>query len=165
MYALQGKTRPTRHTLSMLSPCMPLDHTYLTWSTYNNLLWVIDRFERIPLLPSKRNTRQHPYHGGWLIYGSPSSFSPPLSQWSSRLNPRLCWWQAARLTGPIYQQTIGTFNMLVGANPSVINRHMQGLQPWRCQLCTYHSPTFSSSGLHFTSKGPARSRVILYSTN
>jgi hypothetical protein len=110
MYALQGKTRPTRHTLSKLSPCMPLGHTYLTWSTYNNLLWVINRFERIPLLPRKRNTRQHPYHVGWLIYGSPSSFSPPLSQWSSRLNPRLCWWQVARLTGPIYQHTIGKFN-------------------------------------------------------
>jgi hypothetical protein len=37
MYTLQGKTRPTRHTLSMLSPCKVYDHTYLMWSTYINL--------------------------------------------------------------------------------------------------------------------------------
>jgi hypothetical protein len=39
MYIPQGKTRPTRHTLSTLSPCMVIDHTYLTQSTYSNLLY------------------------------------------------------------------------------------------------------------------------------
>jgi hypothetical protein len=37
MYTLLGKTRPTRHTLSMLSPRIVYDHTYLTRSTYSNL--------------------------------------------------------------------------------------------------------------------------------
>jgi hypothetical protein len=38
MYTLQGKTQPTRHMLSTLSPHMVQDRTYLTWSTYSNLL-------------------------------------------------------------------------------------------------------------------------------
>jgi hypothetical protein len=37
MYTLQGKIRPTCHTLSTLSLRMVYDHTYLTWSTYSNL--------------------------------------------------------------------------------------------------------------------------------
>jgi hypothetical protein len=27
--------------------------------------------------------------------------------------------------------------LLAGANPSVLNRHRRGLQPWRCRLATY----------------------------
>jgi hypothetical protein len=53
MYTLQGKTRPTRHTYPTLSPCMVPEHTYPTWSTHSNLLWVADRFGRIPLLLRK----------------------------------------------------------------------------------------------------------------
>jgi hypothetical protein len=33
-----------------------------------------------------------------------------------------------------------------GANPSVLNRHWWGLQPWRCRLSTHHSPTFPTDG-------------------
>jgi hypothetical protein len=43
-----GKTRPTRHTLSTLSPCMALDHTYLMWSTESNISWVIESIEQNP---------------------------------------------------------------------------------------------------------------------
>jgi hypothetical protein len=39
--------------------------------------------------------------------------------------------------------------LLAGANPSVLNRHRRGLQPWRCRLATYHSPTFPTNCLHF----------------
>jgi hypothetical protein len=38
---------------------------------------------------------------------------------------------------------------LVGANPSVLNQHRWGLQPWRCRLATYHYPTFPTNCLHF----------------
>jgi hypothetical protein len=38
MYTLQRKTRPTRYTLSTLNPRMVQDHTYLTLSTYSNIL-------------------------------------------------------------------------------------------------------------------------------
>jgi hypothetical protein len=39
--------------------------------------------------------------------------------------------------------------LLAGANPSVLNQHMRGLQPWRWRLATYHSLTFPTSCLHF----------------
>jgi hypothetical protein len=29
-----------------------------------------------------------------------------------------------------------------GVNPSILNRHRRGLQPWRCRLTTSHSRTF-----------------------
>jgi hypothetical protein len=50
----RGKTRPTHHTLSTLSPCMVQDHTYLTWSTYSNPSRGVDKFGWITLLPRKR---------------------------------------------------------------------------------------------------------------
>jgi hypothetical protein len=39
--------------------------------------------------------------------------------------------------------------MLTGANTA------RGLQPWRCWLAIYHSPTFPTSCLHFPPKAPA----------
>jgi hypothetical protein len=44
--------------------------------------------------------------------------------------------------------------LLTEANPSVINQHRWGLQPWRCQLATYYSLTFPSSCLHFPLMAP-----------
>jgi hypothetical protein len=49
--------------------------------------------------------------------------------------------------------------LLTGANLLILHRHRWELQPWRCQLSTYHSPTFPTNGLHFPPKGPARSQV------
>jgi hypothetical protein len=45
--------------------------------------------------------------------------------------------------------------LLAGANPSVLNRHRRGLQPWRCWPSISHSPIFPISGLHFPPKGPS----------
>jgi hypothetical protein len=53
MYTLQGKTRPTRHTLSTLSARMVQDYTYVTWSTYSNLLRHHQQRWIEPLLPRK----------------------------------------------------------------------------------------------------------------
>jgi hypothetical protein len=60
-----------------------------------------------------------------------------------------------QLTGPIspacdrYVQYL-----LTGNNPSVLNRHRRGLQPWRCRLATYNSPTLPISCLHFPLMSP-----------
>jgi hypothetical protein len=72
------------------------------------------------------------------------------SQWSSGEKSSFCWHPTTRLIGLIslacnqYVQYL-----LAGANPSVLNRHRRRLQPWRCWLATYHSPTFWTSCLHF----------------
>jgi hypothetical protein len=105
------KGKPDQHiTFSTLNPRMTLDYTYLTWSTYNNVSWVIDRFGWISLPLRNKDSRLHPQHDGWPICGSPPSFSLPHNQWSNRLKPNFCRWQATKLTGPIYQFVIGTFN-------------------------------------------------------
>jgi hypothetical protein len=72
------------------------------------------------------------------------------SHWSSGGKTTLCRQPATRLTGLIsptcdrYVQYLHT-----GANPSVLNRLRWGLQPCRCQLAIYHSPTFPTSCLTF----------------
>jgi hypothetical protein len=51
--------------------------------------------------------------------------------------------QLHQLIGPItpaYDRYVQY--LLMRTNPSVLNRHRRGLQPWRCQLTTLHSPTF-----------------------
>jgi hypothetical protein len=49
-----GDTRPTRHTHPTLSPCMVLDHMYLTRSTHSNLLCSHQWNWAGSLLPRKR---------------------------------------------------------------------------------------------------------------
>jgi hypothetical protein len=159
MYILQGKTQPTRHTLPTLSPCMVQDHTYLTWSTYSNPLRSHQQSWAGPLLPRKRapdtinNTLADRSAGPYPV--SPSS--QPMKQWGKAKHLLTV---ATRLTGPINTSMRSVRSILPhGANPLVLNRHRRGLQPWRCQLTTYHSLTFPTSYLHFTPKGPAQSPV------
>jgi hypothetical protein len=65
-----------------------------------------------------------------------------------------------RLTGPISQVYDRYVQyLLMGVNPSVLNRHRWRLQPWRCRLATYHSRTFPISCLPCSPKGPGRSPV------
>jgi hypothetical protein len=97
----------------------------------------------------------------------PSHFLSQHNHWSSAhhwsivLKPSTYWRQTTRLTRLIspacdwYVQYV-----LMGINPSVLNRHRQGLQSWRYQLATSHFPTFPINDLHFLPKSPARSQVI-----
>jgi hypothetical protein len=159
MYTLQGKTWPTCYTHPTLSPRMVLDHTYLMWSMHSILSWVADRFGWIPLLLRKRFPTQSLAHRSTDPWIRTQSLSQ-VNQWSSRLKPSFYRWQPTRLTGlisPACDQYVQY--LLTMANPSVLNWHRRGLQPWRCQLFTYHSPTFPTDGLPFPPKGPARSPV------
>jgi hypothetical protein len=63
--------------------------------------------------------------------------------------------QLLQLTGPI-SPTCDRYvqYLLTEANPSVLNWHKRELQPWRCWLTTYHSPTFPTSCLHFPLMAP-----------
>jgi hypothetical protein len=124
---------------------------------HGNLSWVIDRshYSREKGLLTQSTARR--LTDQWVR----TQFLSQANQWSSRLKLSFCQWQSTRLTEPIspacdrYVQY-----MLTGANPSVLNWHSRGLQPWRCRLFTYHSPTFPTSYLAFPPKGPARSQVI-----
>jgi hypothetical protein len=127
MYTLQGKTRPTRHTLSMLSPRMVYNHTYLIRATYSNLLYGHQQIWTDSLHPRRRAPTQSiarrltdlQVHTQLLSHNN---------LWSSGKKSSFCWHPTSRLTGPIspacdrYVQYL-----LVGANPSILNRHRRGL--------------------------------------
>jgi hypothetical protein len=147
MYTLQGKIRPTHHTLSMLSSRMTLNHTYLTHSGYSNLshsrqqIWTDS-------LPSRRRAPDpiHSMMADWSTGLYPASLpQQPIKQWGGESS--FCWQPATRLTGPISSACNWYVQyLLAGANPSILNRQRRGLQPWRCQLSTSHSPTFLIDG-------------------
>jgi hypothetical protein len=111
------------------------------------------------LLLLRKRAPDTPSSAEWSA-GLPSSFPPNTVIEAIMKAKCLLMNTLHQFTGPItpacdrYVQYL-----LAGANPSVLNQHRQGLQPWRCRLSTYHSPTFPTDGLHFPPKGPARSPV------
>jgi hypothetical protein len=115
---------------------------------------VVNRFERVHCpweegLPTQSTARRltDPWVRTQLLSHN--------SQWNSGEKSSFCWHSTTRLTGHIspacdrYVQYL-----LVRANPSVLNWHRRGLQPWRCRLATYHSPVFPTSSLHFPLRAP-----------
>jgi hypothetical protein len=109
MYTLQGKTQPTCHMISTFSPRMVQDHTYLTWSTYSNLLRDADRFRQITLFLRKRAPD--------IIHSTPadrSTGSYPVSLSSQPMkqghNQAPVGDQLLALPGPYHRHAIGTFN-------------------------------------------------------
>jgi hypothetical protein len=84
------------------------------------------------------------------------------SQWSSGKKSSFCWQPTTRLTGLI-PPTCDRYvqYLLTGTNTSVLNRHRRGLQPWRCWLSMYHSPTFPTSCLPFPLKAPPDLRLYI----
>jgi hypothetical protein len=138
----------------MLSPCMVHDHKYLTRSTYSNLSYSRQQIWTDSLHPRRRAPD--------IIHSTPAirSVGPypaslPQQSKSSGEKSSSCWQSTTRLTGPTspacdrYVQYL-----LMGANRTVLNRHRWGLQPWRCCLATYHSPTIPISCLPFPLVAP-----------
>jgi hypothetical protein len=110
--------------------------------------------------PEKRGSRHNPQHAGWPTHGSILSFSPKPTNEAVGIKPSIWRLHTTRLTGPISPACVRYVQyLLMGFNPSVLNRHRRGLQTCRCRLSTYHSPTFPTSCLPFPPKGPAWSSI------
>jgi hypothetical protein len=63
-----------------------------------------------------------------------------------------------QLTGPISLACDRYVEyLLMGANPSVLNRHRQGIQHWKCQLATYPLPDLPNQLSPFSPSGRTRS--------
>jgi hypothetical protein len=86
----------------------------------------------------------------------PPQFLSQHNHWSSALKPNICWWTGyIGLLGTYLQHVISMFNTCSqGANPSVLNRHRWGLQPWRRRLSTTHSPPFLTDGHPLSTQEP-----------
>jgi hypothetical protein len=143
MYTLQEKTQSTRHTLSTLDLRMVPDHTS-PMVRIGNLLLVPTRTKQTPTpgrsLGDRRQTGPAAFLGHLI---PPPSWQP----WSrgERFRPR---GDTATSAYWAYNTSIRSVHSILarGANPSVLNWHRWGLQPWRCQLSTHHSPTFPTDG-------------------
>jgi hypothetical protein len=157
MYTLQEKTWSTRHTLFTLDQHRLPDHTSHVVHI-GNLSLVLMRSKQAPTLGRSLGDRRQT--GPPIVLGH--HISPlPRQPWSrgERFQPNgyiatLSYWVHIPACDLYIQY------LLVGANPSILNRYRRGLQPWRCRLSTYHSPIFPTNGLHFPPKGPIRSQVI-----
>jgi hypothetical protein len=143
MYTLQEKTRSTCHMISTLDSRMVPDHTSPV-VRIGNLLLVLTRTKHA------LHPREVLVTEGRLAQPSSQVTSFPLSHDSPGVGERGFSQVVTQLhqpTGPItlacdwYVQY-----MLTGANPSVLNRHKRGLQPWRCWFSTHHSLTFPIDG-------------------
>jgi hypothetical protein len=154
---------------SHASPCTPGVHFLWVIPVRGNLLWVIDIVEHADCsweegLPTQSTARR------WPIHGSVPSFSPELANEAVGAKPIIYRRPATRLTSPISPTCDWYIQyLLVWANRTVVNRHRRGLEPWRCRLSMYHSPTFpisclpfplvAPSGLHLTKFKPLNQSV------
>jgi hypothetical protein len=157
MYTLQGKIRPTCHMASTLSLCMVQGHMYLTRSMHSNPPRDTDGVGQSHCSREKGLLTQSTTHwltdpwGPYLV----SLLSQPMKQWRK---PNICRRQATRLTGPI-SPTCDRYvqYLLTGVNPSVLNWHRQGLQPWRYRFYTYPLPYLPNQLSPLSPKGPTLS--------
>jgi hypothetical protein len=156
MYTLQGKTRSTHHTLFTLDPCMVTNHTSHVVCV-GNLSIVPMRSKHTPTLGrsigDQRQTGPTVILGHLILPPSQQLWSRGERFWPSDYTAILAHWTYI----PACDQYVQC--LLTRANPSVINRHRWELQLWSCRLSMYHSPIFTTDGLHFPPKGPARYQV------
>jgi hypothetical protein len=106
----RGKSDQHDTYASHASPCTSGVHFLRAVPIRGNLLRVIDRFRRIPLLPRKKSYRYNPQHDGWPIHGFVPSFSPKPTNKAVDLSQASVDDKLLGLLGPYHQHAIGTFN-------------------------------------------------------
>jgi hypothetical protein len=134
------RRKPNQHDTydSHVSPRTPGVHFLREVPVRANLLWVINRVGRM--------------HCSWLNLSArlsgprdPPQFLSQHIHWSSALKPSSYWRQATRLIGlisPVCNRYVQY--LLMGTNPSVLNRHRQGLLHRILGIPTTLSPPFPS---------------------
>jgi hypothetical protein len=154
MYTLQGKTQPTHHTLSTLSPRMVHDHTYLPWSIYSNLSYSPQQIWTNPLHPRRR--APDTIHSTTAIRSAgPYLASLPQQPKSSgeKSTPVGNW--LLGLSGPYHRHAIGTFNTCSqGPTERSLIDTGGGYNLGGAGLPHINSPTFPISCPHFPLMAP-----------
>jgi hypothetical protein len=143
--------KPDQHATytSYASPRTPDVHFLWAIPVCRNLLWVIDRVEQAHCSWEEGLPTQFTAHR-WPIHESVPSFSSEPANEAVGAKPSIYQRLATRLTEPISPVCdLYIQYLLAEANRMVLNRPRRVLQPWRCRLSTYHSPTFLTSCLPF----------------
>jgi hypothetical protein len=149
-----GKTQPTRHTLSTLSPHMVHDHTYLTWSTYRNLLYSRQQIWIDPLHPRRR--APDTIHSTTTIrsVGPHLASLPQQPKSSGEKSTHVDNWLLG-LPGSYHRHAIGTFNTCSrGPTERSLIDTGGGYNLGGAGLPHTHSPTFPTSCPHFLLMAP-----------
>jgi hypothetical protein len=146
--------QPTRHMLSMLSPRMAHDHTYLTWSTYSNLSYSRQQIWTDPLHLRRRDPDT--IHSTTAIRSAgpnPASLPQQPKNSGEKSTPVDNW--LLGLPGPYHWHAIGTFNTCSRGptERSLINTG-RGYNLGGAGLPHTHSPTFTTSCPHFALMAP-----------
>jgi hypothetical protein len=164
----------SRGDLNWCTPCREKPDQHDTYASHSSprtpdvcFLRAVPIRDNLSLAPMK--SKQAPTPGRSLGYQRQTGpavvlgdlISPPMQQpWSRGEKFRPNGIQLHQLTGLItpacdrYVQYL-----LTGANRTILNRHRQKLQPWRCRLATYPLPDLSNQLSPLSPNGPARSPV------
>jgi hypothetical protein len=147
LYTLQGKTWPTCHTLSTLSPHMVYDHMYFTRSTYSNLSYSHQQIWTDPLHPRRR--APDTIHSTPAVRSIPS-FSPTTANGVvGKSQASVDNWLLG-LLGPYHRYAIGTFNTCsLGATERSLIDTGAGYNLGGASLPCTHSSTFPTSCIPF----------------
>jgi hypothetical protein len=162
MYTLWGKLNTHNMYAFCVSPRMSLIRFLRTILIHGNLSWSHQQSWTDLLLPRKKGSCPNPQHADWPIHGCIPSFSPTIAIEAVEKSQAYIDNKLHRFTELIslacdqYVQYL-----LMGVNPSVLNRHRQGLQPCRCRLSTSYSPPFPFGGPPLFPNGPSGLRLII----
>jgi hypothetical protein len=137
------------------TPCRGKSDQHATYASHSSsctpgirFLWAVPVHDNLSLAPMKlkqtptaeRSLGNQRLTDPAVILGG--LVPPPMRRpWVGERSFDIMFTQLHQLTGPIslacnrYVQYL-----LVGVNPSVLNRHRRGLQPWRCRLAAYPLP-------------------------
>jgi hypothetical protein len=143
------REKPDQHDTyaSHASPRTPSVRFLRAVLIHGNLLWVINRVGQMCCSQEKVLPTPPLSPAEWSM--GPASVSLPTSHWSSALKPSTCRRQTIRFTGPIslacdqYVQYL-----LMGTNPSVLNRHRRGLPHRKPQNSHSTLPALPFRGFH-----------------
>jgi hypothetical protein len=124
------------------SPHTP--HILFLWEVHvhGNLSLAINSIGRTLLLLRKRAPDTIPSMPANRSIGPPPSSSPKTIIEAVIKAKHMLTTCYIGLLGSQHQHGSVRSILVHGVNPSVLNRHRRGLQPWRCRLTTSHSPMF-----------------------
>jgi hypothetical protein len=139
---------------------MALDHTYLLWSAYSNLLQVVNSIGRI-LLPSRKSAPDSTSQLGWVAHGIRLSFSLNTAIKAVCLSQISIDDRLLSLLGPYHQHAISAFNTYSrGPTHRSLTDTGGGYNLRGADLPHHTLRPSQPTVLHFPPKGPARSQVI-----